>query len=65
MSKKLSIPDEVDKRIQSLQAEGYKWDKYTSIAAAGVVLRKGNDMYLFDMQYNEYHNPPALLTIQL
>lgn len=49
-----------DARIQALQKEGYVWDQDLSISYAGVVLRKGDDLYVFDMEGNEHHNPEGI-----
>jgi hypothetical protein len=56
----VTIPKHTDDRIKYLQSQGYIWDKRLSIAAAGVILIKDKDFYLFDMEYNEYHNPELL-----
>ena len=61
----MTIPKHITDRLNYLQSIGYKWNKEKSIAAAGVWLEKGNDFYLFDLEFNEYHNPPALLSIKL
>ncbi len=49
-----------DARIQALQKEGYVWDQDLSISYAGVVLKKGDDLYVFDMEGNEHHNPEGI-----
>lgn len=59
-----TIPKHIDDRMTYLRFQGYIWDEKWSIAAGGVILRKGNDFYLFDLEFNEYHNPPALLSIK-
>lgn len=56
----MHIPKHIDDRISYLKSEGYVWDKSLSISCAGVVLVKGDDMYLFDLEFNEYHNPELL-----
>lgn len=52
--------DKCDARIQELAKQGYKWDKQLSISYAGVVLKKGTDLYVFDLEGNEYHNPETI-----
>lgn len=46
-------------RVQELQAKGYTWSQKLSTSYAGVVLVKGKDIYVFDLEGNEYHNPAA------
>lgn len=55
---------EQDDKIQSLERDGYVWDKQKSISAAGVVLTKGKDLWFFGMNGEIMHNPQSV-TIKL
>jgi hypothetical protein len=48
------------KRIDELTAQGYVWDKEDSAAAAGVVLKKGEDTWFFGLGGEIMHNPQGL-----
>ena len=45
------------KKIEELMAQGYVWDKEDSVAAAGVVLKKGKDTWFFGLGGEIMHNP--------
>lgn len=48
---------EQDKKIQELWNQGYRWNKEKSIASAGVVLEKGDDLWFFGLDGEIMHNP--------
>jgi len=45
------------KKIEELTAQGYVWHKEDSAAAAGVVLKKGEDVWFFGLGGEIMHNP--------
>lgn len=49
-----------DEQIKKLQLDGYVWNQQLSISYAAVVFIKGEDMYVFGMDGNVYHNPDGL-----
>lgn len=49
-----------DAQMKKLQSKGYVWDKKLSVSYAGVVLRLGTDLYIFDMEGNVHHNPETI-----
>lgn len=58
MKNNKQIPtEEQTAKINKLQQDGYKWDKQMSISAAGVILRKGEDIYFFGLDGEILHNP--------
>jgi hypothetical protein len=46
-----------DAKIQQLWRDGYYWDKQMSCSAAGVIMRKGGDIYFFGLDGEVLHNP--------
>lgn len=55
------LANKTDRKISSLKLDGYIWDKQLSISYVGVVMRKGKDIYVFDMEGNVHHNPETLV----
>lgn len=52
----VSMNKQLDK-IAALDKLGYKWDKTMSLQAAGVVMRKGEDIWFFGLDGSITHNP--------
>ena len=52
-------------KVFKLRAEGYTWDRGHSIAACGIILKKGNDFYFFGLNGEIMHNPEALKSTRL
>lgn len=44
-------------KTEELRKQGYVWDKNMSIACAGVVMKKGDDIWIFDLEGGIHHNP--------
>ena len=51
---------EQDKKITEIKAQGYTWDQDMSLSAAGVVFRKGEDIWFFGLDGEVMHNPDGL-----
>lgn len=55
---------EQDVKMTELKEKGYYWDKRMSIASAGVMLRKGIDIWFFGLDGEIMHSPEGI-TISL
>ncbi len=53
-------PEELSRKNDARISEGYEWDKALSISYAGVVLRKGNDIWVYDMEGGQHYNPAGM-----
>jgi hypothetical protein len=47
--------EQLDKLVE-LKKKGYVWDKQMSISCAGVVYKKGEDIWIFDLEGGIHHN---------
>jgi hypothetical protein len=54
--KTIPTQEQTDK-IEVLKKNGYVWNQQESIAAAGVVMRKGKDFWFFGLDGEIMHNP--------
>jgi hypothetical protein len=48
---------EQNDKVEELRIDGYVWDQKDSISAAGVVMRKGEDIWFFGLEGEIMHNP--------
>lgn len=65
MTATLHLNEEQSKKLHELEAQGYTFDEHMSIAACGVVMAKGNDVYFLGLEGEIMHNPDGLKPIVL
>jgi len=51
---------EQNNKIQMLQKQGYIWDEQLSISYAAVVLKKGDDLWVFGLDGTISNNPKTI-----
>jgi CRISPR/Cas system CMR subunit Cmr6 (Cas7 group RAMP superfamily) len=44
-------------KIEEIKQQGYTWNKALSTSYAAVVMNKGNDIWVFDLDGEIHHNP--------
>jgi len=53
--------DEQVNKAAELFKQGYKHDSGMSLAASGIALRKGNDVWVFGLNGEILHNPQSIV----
>lgn len=52
-------------KLSSLESRGYKWNKELSYAYCAVVMKKGNDLWVFGLEGQIDHNPEISLSTKI
>ena len=50
-------------KIEELKTQGYSFNKDKSLAAAGVIMDKGDDLWFFGLDESIEHNPEYISII--